>query len=187
MTIRSRDVAGRLRALEDREGIHALIARYGPLADAGDGQAIAALFTPDGIYAISGFAEARGRSAIAALLATPNHQQLMADGCAHLLTPVAVTLAGNKATATGHSIVLRHGDGAFGVERVSANRWSLVRTRNAGWLVRRRDNILLDGAQAARTLLASGLSRASMVGHHNRDKSACSSLSGVSTGWSDSP
>jgi len=35
----------RLQALEDREAIRALIARYGPLADSGDAAGVAALWT----------------------------------------------------------------------------------------------------------------------------------------------
>jgi len=97
--------------------------------------------------------EAKGRTAIAALIEGHVHQQLMADGCAHALGPVTIDLDGDTATARGYSIVFRaDGDGGFGVARASANRWTLTRTGD-GWRVTRRENALLDGAEAARLLL----------------------------------
>ncbi len=144
---------GRLRALEDREAIRDLIAAYGPLADSGDAQGVAALWTADGIYAVDGFAEARGHAAIAALITGPVHQALMARGCAHVLGPAAIDLAGDRATARCHSVVLARAGEAWDPVRVAANRWELARTPE-GWRVTRRDNALLDGRAAARVLLA---------------------------------
>lgn len=146
-------IAERLRTLEDREAIRDLIARYGPLADAGDPQAVAALWSEDGSYTVGGMGEARGRSAIAALISGPLHQSLLDDGCAHVLTSPAIDLAGDSAVARCHSVVFRHEDGEWAAVRVSANRWELART-SAGWRVVRRENALLDGAAAARALLS---------------------------------
>lgn len=146
-------IEARLRRLEDLEAIRELIARYGPLADAGDIEDMAELFLPDGRYSIAGFAEAQGREAISALLDTPSHRQLMQDGCAHLLGPVTITLKGDSATAAGHSIVFRHRDSEFAVFRVAANRWHLQRATDGQWVVARRENALLDGSEAARQLL----------------------------------
>lgn len=148
-------LARRVQALEDREAIRALIASYGPLADSGDAEGVAALWTPDGVYAVGGMGEARGRDAIAALIEGPLHQGLMADGCAHVLGPVAIQLETDRATATGHSVVFRRAGDGFEAWRASANRWALVRTE-AGWLVERRDNQVLDGAEGARCLIAPG-------------------------------
>ncbi len=147
------DFVKRLRELEDREAIRELIASYGPLADAGDGDAIAALWTEDGSYGVGGMGTVRGRPAIAGLMDSPTHRELMADGCAHVLGPVSIDLEGDRATARGHSVVLRHTAGEFAVFRVSANRWDLVRT-SQGWLVNHRENALLDGSAAARALLS---------------------------------
>jgi uncharacterized protein (TIGR02246 family) len=144
----------RLQALEDREAIRDLIASYGPLADAGDAKGVAALFIEDGVYAVGGMGEAVGHAAIAALILGETHQRLMADGCAHILGPVKVTLNGDAATAHGHSVVIRHSGGAFEVYRASANRWELKRT-DQGWRVARRDNAVLDGSEAARALFSS--------------------------------
>lgn len=150
-------LAARLGALEDREAIRALVAAYGPLADAGDAQAVADLWCEDGVYEVSGFARAQGRAEIAALIDGPTHRALMATGCAHLLGPVSITLQGNRATARGHSIVFRHEDGRFAAHRVSANCWTLIRTglgEHGGWQVLHRANALLDGTEAAQALLS---------------------------------
>lgn len=141
----------RLRRLEDLEAIRALIASYGPLADAGDADAVAALWMPDGTYAVGGMGEASGRDAIAGLIAGETHRDLMAQGCAHLLGPVAIDLDGDHAVARGHSVVLRHADRGFEACRVSANRWHLAHTAE-GWRVIRRENVLLDGNAAAQAL-----------------------------------
>jgi hypothetical protein len=77
----------------------------------------------------------------------------MADGCAHLLGPVAIDLAGDRAIARNHSVVFRHQEGQFAAHRVSANRWEFART-DGRWQVTHRDNVLLDGAEAARALLS---------------------------------
>lgn len=142
----------RLTALEDREAIRNLIASYGPLADSSDAEAVAALWIEEGSYAVGGMAEAKGRAAIAALINGNTHRALMADGCAHLLGPVAIDLADDRAVARGHSVVFRKGPSGFEVWRVSANRWELVRTTD-GWRVERRVNAPLDGSEAARALL----------------------------------
>ncbi len=146
-------IEARLRALEDREAIRELIASYGPLADSGDAQTIAGLFAEDGAYGVGGMGEAKGRSAISGLIDGSTHQSLMADGCAHLLGPVAIELDGDRAIARGHSVVFRHADDRFEAYRVSANRWQLERIGGA-WQVTRRDNALLDGNEAARALLS---------------------------------
>ena len=146
-------IAERLRLLEDREAIRDLIARYGPLADAGNAEAVAALWREDGVYAVGGMGEAHGRAAIAALISGPVHQSLLADGCAHVLTSPVIDLDGDNATARCHSVIFRHEDGEWAPVRVAANRWELTRT-DAGWSVTRRDNALLDGNVAARVLLS---------------------------------
>ena len=97
-------------------------------------------------------AEAKGKPAIAALIDGDIHRALMADGCAHLLGPIAIELDGDRAVACGHSVVFRNGTTGFEVWRVSANRWELVRTDD-GWRVERRLNAPLDGSEAARALL----------------------------------
>jgi uncharacterized protein (TIGR02246 family) len=142
----------RLRTLEDKEAIRGLIARYGPFADSGDSEGIAGLWADDGSYAVGGMTEAKGKAAIADLIDGEMHRQLMREGCAHLLGPVAIELDGDVAVARGHSIVFRHVGARFEAWRVSANRWELERG-DQGWQVRRRVNAPLDGSEAARALL----------------------------------
>ncbi|MFZ1741811.1 MAG: nuclear transport factor 2 family protein [Pontixanthobacter sp.] len=147
------DPEDRLLALEDRAAIEALIASYGPLADSGDAAGVARLWTDDGTYNVGGFGTATGHREIAALIEGPTHQELMHAGCAHVLSPHVITLDGERASATGYSVVFRKQGDAFQPWRVSANRWELTRTRD-GWRVQHRDNAPLDGSEAARALLS---------------------------------
>lgn len=153
-------LAARLQVLEDREAIRSLIASYGPLADSGDAERLAALWQPDGTYAVGAMGEARGREQIAALITGRIHQSLMAQGCAHVLGPVAIALAGDYASARCHSVVFRHTETGFEAFRVSANRWELARGPD-GWQVTHRDNAVLDGDAAAQALLNPGVQPAS--------------------------
>ncbi|MFM7784968.1 MAG: nuclear transport factor 2 family protein [Gammaproteobacteria bacterium] len=143
----------RLSELEDCEAIRNLVASYGPLADSGDAEGVAALWAEDGVYAVGGFGENAGREAVAALIRAPFHQQLMQDGCAHALGPVHIRIEGDRALAIGYSVVFHRTGESFEAWRVSANRWELEK-RNGRWQVRRRRNALLDGDAAARALLA---------------------------------
>ena len=144
--------AARIRALEDREAIRDLIARYGPLADAGDCAGAAALWTVDGSYDVGGFSIYRGRQQIAALLEGEHHQALIAGGAAHLLGAPVIDLDGDRASARNHSVVFRRAGDGWEAHRVSANGWTLVRTPE-GWRVQNRVNRLLDGDARARALI----------------------------------
>ena len=146
------DLEARLQRLEDEAAIARLIASYGPLADGGRARDIAALWVEDGEYAVAGHGRASGQREIAALIEGPVHQQLMAQGCAHVLSPHRISLDGDTALATGYSVVFRHTPGGFEAWRVSANRWQLVRT-GEGWRVASRENAPLDGNRAAAALL----------------------------------
>ncbi len=149
------DGASRLAALEDREAIRELIARYGPLADAGDCAGAAALWTQDGVYEVGGFGEYRGRDAIQALLEGESHQALIAAGAAHVLSPPTIVLNGATAQARNYSVVFRRTGEAWEAHRASANQWHLQRTTE-GWRIARRINRLLDGAPEARALIGGG-------------------------------
>lgn len=135
-----RDQAYRLRRLEDSEAIRNLIASYGPLADSGDAVAVAALWEADGIYDVGGYGIAAGRSAIAALIVSDTHQSLMAEGCAHILSPHHIALDGDRAEATGYSMVVRKTETGFEPWRVSTNIWHLARQADGRWLVASRIN-----------------------------------------------
>lgn len=151
--------AARIAALEDREAIRDLIARYGPLADAGDCAGAAALWTEDGVYEVGGFGAYRGRAAIQALLEGESHQALIHGGAAHMLSPPLIELAGNRATARTYSVVFRKIGEGWEAHRVSANMWHLART-DEGWRVERRINRLLDGTADARALIGGSAEKA---------------------------
>ena len=141
----------RLQALEGREAIAQLIASYGPAVDSNRLQDAAALWAEDGQYAVAGFGAHAGRAALVDLLAAPHHQQLLRDGCAHILSAPYIQLHGQRAVALNYSVVLRHQGDAYTPERVAANRWELEKTEGQ-WQVRRRSNALLDGSAAAQQL-----------------------------------
>lgn len=134
------DLETRLQRAEDAEAIRNLIASYGPLADAGDAAGVAALWTEDGEYDVGGYGVSKGREAIAALITGETHQQLMAQGCAHILSPHHIEIDGDVASATGYSTVFRKADDAFEAWRVSENRWELARQADGDWRVTKRIN-----------------------------------------------
>ena len=146
------DTAMRLQALEDRAEIANLIAAYGPLADTGDGEALAQLWVEDGVYDIGGFGLVQGHAALAAMMESEVHRGLMEQGCAHMLSPHRIELSGDSAVAVGYSTVMRKVGEVYEAWRVSANRWFLVRTE-AGWRVKLRENTPLDGTHEARSIL----------------------------------
>ncbi len=146
------DLERRVRAIEDRLAIADLVTRYGPAADSGDGDAIAALWAPGGTYRFDDTVLADGE--LPGLVDIDTHRALMAAGCAHVLSAPRIDLAQDGATAVAmnHSVVFEHAGEAWRAARVSANRWELVRTAE-GWRVAHREVRLLDGSAAARALL----------------------------------
>lgn len=136
----------RLRALEDRAEIVDLIASYGPAADSGNGQAIENMWSADGTYGFD--ATTLEHSELAGLVDFETHRDYMSSGCAHILTPPTVQIEGDKAVALNYSIVFIHREEPWVAERVSSNRWDLVRTE-AGWRVAKRQNRLLNGNEKA--------------------------------------
>ncbi len=89
------DIAARLRRLEDERDIARLIASYGPAVDAGDADAAARLWAPDGIYDVDGW-RMEGREQVHAMVQSSAHQKLVAKGCCHFLGPCVVTVSGDS-------------------------------------------------------------------------------------------
>lgn len=156
MTVEERLAAleQRLTRVEDELAICRLMASYGPLVDAGEADAVAALWTEDGEYEVEGW-HMRSRADVAAMVRSPAHQGLIGGGSAHFLGPVRVDVDGDRAVAVCESILVRHNDGDYRVWRAGANRVSLRRTA-AGWRIVKRTAHALDGSQQARDLLAAG-------------------------------
>lgn len=145
------DLLDRITRLEDEAAIARLIASYGPLVDAADADAVAALWAPEGTYDVEGW-EMRSRADVHAMVRSPEHRGLVEGGCTHFLGPAVVSLAGDRATAVCESLLVVHRDGRFFVARSGANRFELER-RPEGWQIVRRTTHALDGSTAGRDLL----------------------------------
>ncbi|GAB2868253.1 SgcJ/EcaC family oxidoreductase [Nocardioides pacificus] len=144
----------RLGDLEDERAIAHLISAYGPLVDAGSAEAIADLWTEDGVYDVDEVYLA-GREQLEAMVRSTGHQGWITGGCAHVVSPPHVTVTGDRAVAVCHSLMVVRTDGRFEVRRVTANHWELVRTEQ-GWRVEVRTNRILDGRAESPILLAAG-------------------------------
>lgn len=142
----------RLSRIEDELAITRLVGSYGPLVDAADADAVAALWAENGTYDVEGW-EMRSRADVHAMVLSPQHQGLVTAGCTHFLGPVVVTVDGDTAVAVCESLLVVHHKERFHVARAGANRFELV--RNAGvWEILHRTTRALDGDPAARGLLA---------------------------------
>jgi len=85
----------RLRRVEDELAIGRLLASYGPLVDAGDADAVAELWAPDGEYSVEGW-HMQSRSDVADMVRSAVHQELIGGGSAHFLGPVCVDVDGDE-------------------------------------------------------------------------------------------
>jgi hypothetical protein len=150
----------RVRELEDFRDISQLVSQYGPSVDSGGADAAADLWVEDGEFAVVGGEMSftmKGRGDIAAMVESEGHQNLIRNGCAHVLTAPHIEVHGNRATGRSYALNIRWDpeNDRFRVARVSANKWNWVRT-DKGWKVAERVNSNLDGAQASRALFAQG-------------------------------
>ncbi|MDG3011667.1 nuclear transport factor 2 family protein [Rhodococcus sp. D2-41] len=146
----------RVEALEAKIAINDLITTYGPAVDSGCAEAVASLWTEDGVYDVD-TGVMNGSKAIEAMVRSKAHQSWIGGGCGHLSEPLHVVVDGDTAVATGHTqLVIHNGDGTFRVHRVTANRWELVR-QDGAWKVAKRTGRVLDGRPEARDLLAAGV------------------------------
>lgn len=147
----------RVGILQDREEIANVIARYGPAVDSGSAENTSGLWAETGTYSYPFGGETvtlDGRQAMYDMVLGDTHQGIIRGGAAHILTPVAITIEGDRATAIGYSLLVRlvPTDGTYEVWRVSANRWKLGREPE-GWRVTARENHLMDSSPESRDLL----------------------------------
>ena len=152
------ELGTRLRRLEDERDIARLIASYGLAVDAGDADTAARLWAPDGGYDVEGW-RMKSQADVHAMVSSPSHQKLVAEGCCHFLGPAVVTVSGDAAVAVCESLVLvRDGDG-YRVWRSTANHFALQRI-DGQWRITMRTSRVLDGSPGAHALLTSGLAGA---------------------------
>lgn len=142
----------RLQRVEDELAITQLIASYGPLVDAGNSEAVGAIWAEHGEYDVEGW-HMRSRADVRAMVLSEQHQSLIGAGSCHFLGPAAVRVDGDHAVAVCESLLVLHRDGRFTVWRAGANHFELGRVEG-GWEVLRRTTRALDGSQEARDLLA---------------------------------
>ncbi len=143
----------RVRQLEDHVAVYRLICSWGAGADIGSGDAVAALWTDDGVLEFE-TTKVEGRPDISAMIDSDHQQSLVQQGCAHVQGLPVVRVEGDHATATNYSQVFLHTDDGFDVWRVTANTWEFRRTRD-GWRAARRTSHVIDGGPRARQLLGS--------------------------------
>ena len=146
----------RLNRLEDERAITRLIASYGPLVDAGEAEAVASLWAPDGSYDVGDW-QMSSRDEVNAMVKSDAHQGLMARGCCHFFGPPVVTVDGDTARAVCQSTILvRREAGGYHVMRAGVH---LIRLRRAGhgWQILSRTARQLDGSGEAFDLITTGI------------------------------
>lgn len=149
-----REISQRVQRLEDEREILHIIASYFPLADAGLASQTAELWEENGCYQVDS-RRLQPASAIAQMISSAPHQELIARGSAHIAGIPHITLSGDSAVATGHSVLLAYGGSPynFKVLRATANRWKLSKA-SGHWKVVHRSAQLLDDSQTGRRLFA---------------------------------
>lgn len=142
----------RLQRVEDELAITQMLASYGPLVDSGDPEPVAALWAEDGTYSVEGWSML-SRNDVHAMVASPAHQGLIANGSCHFLGPARVRILGDRAVAVCPSILVVHHEGRYLAYRAGANHFRLHRGA-AGWEITERTTLALDGSTAARDLFS---------------------------------
>lgn len=145
----------RLQLLEDQMAIIQLTAQYGPNVDSGSAEATAQMWTADGTFDAVGAIAMHGHDEIAAMVDSAGHQNLIVNGCGHVLTTPHVVVDGDEAHGRSYALNIRWDPTAerFWVARVSANTWRWRRTTE-GWRITERVNANLDGTPEHRAMLA---------------------------------
>lgn len=145
----------RLSLIEDERRIERLIASYGPLVDAGEADAVAALWAFDGSYDVEGWSM-RSRAEVRGMVLSDQHQKLITHGCCHFLGPAVVTVDGDSAVAVCESALIVQQGSGFAVMRAGVHYFELRRVQS-GWEIQFRVTRALDGDPTARQLLVAGV------------------------------
>jgi uncharacterized protein (TIGR02246 family) len=131
------DLEARVRRLEDLLAIHQLFIDYGQHLDAGDFDAYAELFAPDGEVLLGPVARAKGRDAIKAAMQSALADQL--GSSRHIISSPMVTLRGDHADATVMwTVVHRNAEGQPHLTMIGHHNDELVRVEDRWYFQRRR-------------------------------------------------
>ena len=124
----------RLRALEDREAIRELIARYAYEVDCGEPPDWASVFSADIEMEAGKLGVSRGLAEIERRFSRAEHRDAIREGSQHAYTNLVVDLDvdGDRATAWGYACVHTRRDGAWRIYTLGVNRWELRREAD-GW------------------------------------------------------
>lgn len=135
------ETESRLDAAQDELAILRILGAYSPRVDSGDAEAVAELWTPDGVYDVD-TGRLDGHDDLVEMVRGDAHQGLIAHGCGHVPSLPVVLLDGDSAVATGYTqlVVRSSRPGRYTVLRVTANRWELERrgpvdAADRGWRV----------------------------------------------------
>jgi len=152
------ELEARLRRIEDERAIERMIASYGPLVDAGEAEAVAAMWAPDGVYDVENWIMT-GRDDVASMVRSRGHQDFITTGCTHFLSPAVVTIHGDDAVAVCESTLLLKRTTTYEAIRAGVSHFHLRRAAGAahGWQIVKRITRLLDGTEPPRRLLAEGV------------------------------
>jgi ketosteroid isomerase-like protein len=147
-------IARRLQALEDQIAIYQIVCGYGYAVDGCNADAVGSFYAEDGVYAVADMEPFVGRARVAQITRDDGHRSYVNGGCAHMSTLPHVVIDGDKAVATCHTSVMRHGEDGFYIFRLSASRIQLSRKPEGGWQIDHRQNYLLNGDKEGPALLA---------------------------------
>lgn len=152
------ELEARLRRIEDERAVERIIASHGPLVDAGEADAVAAMWAADGVYDVENWLMT-GPDDVAAMVRSPGHQDFITTGCTHFLSPAVVTIHGDDAVAVCESTLLLRRTTTYEAIRAGVSYFHLRRTAESphGWLIVKRITRLLDGTEPPRRLLAEGI------------------------------
>lgn len=145
----------RVQLLEDHLAILRLVSSWGPAVDTGSSRAAADLWDESGVLE-SDLSRLEGPAAVTAMVESGGQQELIARGCAHVLTAPVISVDGDQATVIAYSQVYLRADDGHDVWRVSANRWECART-SEGWRITRRVNRVIDGSGNSHEILKKAL------------------------------
>jgi hypothetical protein len=150
------DSEARLRRIEDQLAIYQAVAAHPCAVDGRNLALLGELYAEDGVYAIGEAGDAgrfEGRAAVQAMAGSPMIGEMIAAGMGHVGTLPYVAIDGDRAVATGHAMVVLHGEDGFRVARFSAARYELERDASGDWQITLRTLYLLDGNPAAPAML----------------------------------